>query len=242
LTFEDAQRTLLAGVRDRIRNGELTERRFARLIGISQPHAHNVLKGVRKLSPQVCDAILRFFHMSLLDLASLNEFNLYLQRKIEERYPEVPFLETPVGPGMPWPAGMDRQKSFPLPFPSVIAPPNLVMANLLADPEMYSTFSGYDIALLDTSELQRLEITPEGLYIVDRGNEAVARYVRPGARVHYAISDLSLPVPANWERLAVPARERTSVIRARVQWMGREHDRALPVNQRGRFLYDPISW
>jgi hypothetical protein len=69
-TFEDAQINLLAYVRDRIRNGELTERGFARQIGISQPHAHNALKGVRTLSPDVLDAILRYFHLSLLDLLS----------------------------------------------------------------------------------------------------------------------------------------------------------------------------
>ena len=68
VTFEDAQLELLAYVRDRIRNGELTERSFARQIGISQPHAHNALKGVRTLSADVLDAILRHFHLSLLDL------------------------------------------------------------------------------------------------------------------------------------------------------------------------------
>lgn len=68
VTFEDAQLKLLAYVRDRIRNGDLTERSFARQIGISQPHAHNALKGVRMLSSEVMDTILRHFHLSLLDL------------------------------------------------------------------------------------------------------------------------------------------------------------------------------
>jgi hypothetical protein len=67
-SFGDAQLKLLAYVRDRIHNGELTERGFARQIGISQPHAHNALKGVRALSPEVLDAILSYFHLSLLDL------------------------------------------------------------------------------------------------------------------------------------------------------------------------------
>jgi hypothetical protein len=67
-TFQDAQLRLLAYVRDRIHNGELTERGFARRIGISQPHAHNALKGIRTLSPEVLDAVLSHFHLSLLDL------------------------------------------------------------------------------------------------------------------------------------------------------------------------------
>jgi len=68
LTFKDAQFKLLAYIRNRIRNGELTERALARQIGISQPHVHNALKGIRTLSPQVLDSILRRFQLSLLDL------------------------------------------------------------------------------------------------------------------------------------------------------------------------------
>ena len=71
MTFREAQLKLLAYVVDRSHNGELTEQRFARLIGISQPHAHNVLKGVRNLSPEIFDSILKYFHLSLLDLAPI---------------------------------------------------------------------------------------------------------------------------------------------------------------------------
>ena len=68
LTFEDAQLRLLDYIRNRIRNGELTERALARQIGISQPHVHNALKGVRTLSPKILDSILRHFRLSLVDL------------------------------------------------------------------------------------------------------------------------------------------------------------------------------
>jgi hypothetical protein len=60
LTFQDAQLKLLDYVRDRIQSGELTERGLARLIGISQPHAHNVLKGARNLSPEIFDSMLKY--------------------------------------------------------------------------------------------------------------------------------------------------------------------------------------
>jgi hypothetical protein len=32
-------------LRERVMNGEISERRLAQLTGISQPHMHNVLKG-----------------------------------------------------------------------------------------------------------------------------------------------------------------------------------------------------
>jgi hypothetical protein len=61
LTYQDAQAKLLAYVQDRIHNGEFTERGLARLIGISQPHVHNVLKGVRNLSAEILESILNIF-------------------------------------------------------------------------------------------------------------------------------------------------------------------------------------
>ena len=62
--------SLLTYVRDRIHNGELTERRLARMIGMSQPHMHNVLKGARNLSLRVFGFDIKIFHMSILDLDS----------------------------------------------------------------------------------------------------------------------------------------------------------------------------
>jgi transcriptional regulator with XRE-family HTH domain len=59
---------LLALVRTRVRNGELTERRLARLSGISQPHIHNVLKGDRILSTKVADEIIRALDITLAEL------------------------------------------------------------------------------------------------------------------------------------------------------------------------------
>jgi hypothetical protein len=52
LTLLDASLRLLAYVRNEVHHGDLAERGLARLIGISQPHAHNVLKDVRTLSSE----------------------------------------------------------------------------------------------------------------------------------------------------------------------------------------------
>ena len=241
MTFQDAQLKLLAQVRDRIRNGELTERGFARLIGVSQPHVHNVLKGVRKLSPQIFDSILNYFHMSLLDLVSLDELNAYLQRQLQARLAEAPFLNSPVGPGMRWPSGLNRRKRFPLPFPATAAPSHLVIANLAPDPQMHPSLAGYDIALLDTSESIKSKIVPDGLYAVQRHDEALLRYIRPSARGCYLVSDATMNTPTQWERLNVAMRDLPEIVKARVRWLGRESDRDLPAPQRGRFLYDAIS-
>jgi transcriptional regulator with XRE-family HTH domain len=239
LTFQDARLKLLAYVRSEVRNGELTERGFARLIGISQPHAHNVLKGVRTLSPEVFDLILKYLHLSLLDLAPLHEIEQQLERRrTRERVAEIAFLAAPIGPGHPWPTGVNWRKTLPTPFPSLTAPAELAMAKFAADPQMAIMLSSYDVALLDTAE--QGPYSPQGLYVVERNGEAVMRYIRSGAERHYLITDAELNNPRAWEPLRLSPLEFRALVKARVIWLGREQDRDA-LAQRGRFLYDPIS-
>lgn len=73
--FEMLQHRLIAHVQDRVQRGELTERGLARRTGISQPHLHNVLKGVRVLSPQIGDVLLHHLHITLLDLLKDDEWH-----------------------------------------------------------------------------------------------------------------------------------------------------------------------
>jgi hypothetical protein len=244
LTYQDVQLKLLAYVRSQISNGELTERGFARLIGISQPHVHNVLKGIRNLSPRIFDQTLKYLHLSLLDLVPSEELEVHLRsRRLPPRSAQVPFLNRPIGPGMPWSAGLNPGKKSPLPFPSLTAPANLVMARLIADPTMRSTLGFSDIVLLDTSPSRPSTLDPQSLFVVERGNEtgieAVVRYIRPGANRYYLATDATLDAPAEWEPLAVSASELMAAVKARVRWIGREGDRATP--HRGRFLDAPIS-
>jgi hypothetical protein len=241
LTFQDVRLRLLAYVRNQVRNGELTERGLARLIGISQPHAHNVLKGTRTLSPEIFDLVLKYLHLSLLDLAPLEEIEAQLRsRRAQEQVAEVAFLERPIGPGKPWPAGVNWRKSFPLPFSCATVPEGLVMATLVTDPAMRSTLSSHDIALLDCSEHLRSTLSPHGLYVIEHPEGAVLRYIRSGARSFYLMTDAVRDNPAAWEPLALSAVQLGDAVRARVCWLGRERDRDV-MPQRGRFLYDPIS-
>jgi hypothetical protein len=55
-------------VRQRVRNGEITERGLARRIGLSQSHTHNVLSGARILTPSIADRILVELGLSVTDL------------------------------------------------------------------------------------------------------------------------------------------------------------------------------
>jgi hypothetical protein len=242
LTIQDAQLKLLTHVRDRIHNGELTERGFARLIGISQPHAHNVLKGVRSLSPQIFDSILKTFNMSLLDLAPLAEIEANLERRRPQApLPEMGIFASPIGPGMSWPNRINWRDRYPLPFRAQLLPEGIVAVRWVPDLSMYSTLAGFDIAVLDRSPGARVEISPGALYVVERNNEAVFRYMRPGAHGCYLISDTTRDIPALWERAKISKSGLSDFIRARVLWLGRQRDRHLGPGQSGRFLYEPVS-
>jgi transcriptional regulator with XRE-family HTH domain len=242
LTFQDAQERLLGYVRERIHNGELTERGFARMIGLSQPHVHNVLKGVRNLSVEISDLILKTLHITLLDLASIPELQDNLKRKKHlEPVLELPILPARIGPGRPYPAGITWGDRFPAPFEGPSMSPTLTMARFDSDPEMSAILGHCDIAVLDLSERQRYEPSPEGLYVIERGEEAAFRYIRPGASCFYLLTDTTLENPEQWESLDIPSSELLRFVKARVVWLGREKDRDLPMAQRGRFLCEVIS-
>ncbi|HTW65141.1 MAG TPA: helix-turn-helix transcriptional regulator [Bryobacteraceae bacterium] len=241
MTFQNAQLNLLAYVRGQIRNGELTERGFARLIGISQPHVHNVLKGVRNFSPEILDLALKYLHLSLLDLVPEEQVEAHLRARRAQRHSaEAPFLDQPIGPGMPWPSGLNLRRKLPLPFPSFESPANLVMAPLIPDPSMQSLLGSSDVALLDLSPNQPSALVPEGLFVVERRNEAILRYIRPGARRYYLATAETLNTPAYWEILPLNTSGMAAAVKARVRWIGEERSGG-NLDQRGRFLYDPIS-
>ena len=240
MTLQDAQFQLLALVRQRIHNGELTERGLARQIGISQPHAHNVLKGARNLSPEIFDSLLKYLHLSLLDLAGDAELEAVLQRRRTlRRRPELPFLESRIGPGLRWPTRTSWQDRFPLPYPASVGRPTFAMARLVPDPDMHRTVADYDLAMLDLSDRHRYGVSPEGLYVVEIIGQAILRYIRQGSRQFYLVADSNEDQPDTWQR--IPARSRAAdFVRGRVLWLGREADRGL--DHAGRFLVPAISW
>ena len=79
LTFADIQARLISFVVTKIRNGEWTERRLARVLDVSQPQLHNVLKGARPLKPEFADVLLRHFEIGILDLVLSAELIIHIK-------------------------------------------------------------------------------------------------------------------------------------------------------------------
>jgi transcriptional regulator with XRE-family HTH domain len=78
LDFDELVTRLRAYIRYRINCGEFTERSLARILRVSQPHLHNMLKGVRRVNIEFADTVMRRFKISVLDLIEDEELRNYL--------------------------------------------------------------------------------------------------------------------------------------------------------------------
>ncbi|MGH9581705.1 MAG: hypothetical protein ACRD4O_02075 [Bryobacteraceae bacterium] len=96
--FGDLHDRLGRLIRDRISNGEFTERGLARLSGISQPQIHNFLKGARRLSPEFSDRLMLRLGIGILDLFETPELleESAARATTEPAYPELGGLKKPV--------------------------------------------------------------------------------------------------------------------------------------------------
>jgi len=81
MSYSHLSNLLLEYARNLIRNGEYTESGMGRLLGISQPHVHNVMKGVRPVTPELFDLMLRRLGVDVLDLYTDAELNFHVTRR-----------------------------------------------------------------------------------------------------------------------------------------------------------------
>src|ERR1700761_1830408 len=73
VTFHTLRTRLVAAVNARLQNGEFTERGLAKILGVSQPHIHNVLKGARTLQWDLADRFISDLGIRILDLWNEDE-------------------------------------------------------------------------------------------------------------------------------------------------------------------------
>ena len=142
----------------------------------------------------------------------------------------------PTGPGRPWPAAVDPTDRYPLTFAAATITESLVMARLVSDGAMRATLGDADIAILNTSLRARSAITSQGLYVLELAGETFLRYVRFGATRQYLVTDAAMNQPLFWQPMRMSRAALLNQVRAQVIWLGKEKNRNLPMDQRGRFL------
>jgi hypothetical protein len=152
MDFSTLQRRLLDAARRKVRNGEVTERALAQLAGISQPHLHNALKGIRALSPELADRLLMKLELTIIDLLEPAERAAYQALTAPEPLAQVSFLDGLIGPGYPWPGnflGKDRL-NVPRDLCSGLRRPAVV--RLGRDLELHGLVAPGQLALVDIGE------------------------------------------------------------------------------------------
>ncbi|MCS6953317.1 MAG: hypothetical protein RMK57_07530 [Bryobacterales bacterium] len=215
MNFETLQTRLLAVLRTRLRNGELTERRLARLTGFSQPHIHNVLNGARVLSPELADEILRRLQISLTDLLAPGEAGAG-----ESFGGTAPVLEGWLGPGLPLPRQPSPVERYPFPAALLAAVEEPVVVRLSEDPRMERSIRKNDLALLDHARRRRMYPDPSSLYVINRQGEGLIRRVRREGQWLRLVTDDG----GEGERISLAHGHLLDIVRARVSWLGRTFD------------------
>jgi AraC-like DNA-binding protein len=222
--FQNLRDRLIARIRLRIQNGEITERQVARQSGISQPHLHNALKGLRLLSFDMADVLMTHFRFSVLDLFDRQEIMDYLQRTHparEQRLHPVPVLDGQLGTGLPPPRKGPHSEVHSVPYSQIAAATEPLVVSLAPDPEMEPVFRGGDIVLLDQSESARRFFQP-GSYYVARGSGGlcIRRIHAAGSRI-YLVTERRKDAPLSCERVDLAAKSILDVVIARVIWLDR---------------------
>jgi hypothetical protein len=215
MLFSDLMESLIAVLRARVQNGEVTERGLARMVGVSQPHMHNVLKGARILSPELSDRVLQHLRLSVLDLLDLERIAARVNMGAAAAYDYVPVLRGRLGPACPWPTEISDTDRLPFLSAQTSAIPRPLAVRLAEDARMTRTFSAGDVALLDQSQRARTELEPNAHYAVRLGTSGVLRRLHVAGDSLFLIPDDSHERPNAWQKLPLDGKSLPQVVRAR---------------------------
>ena len=224
LTFQDLAQRLVRDLGKLIHSGAVTERRLAAMVSLSQPHLHNVVNGLRRLTPTVADQIIECLDWSLLDLVESAEAQALLSRRqaslVNGR--EVPLARAAVGAGFIFPGQEFTEITVPNSWLARAEIPVAVSAGL--DPTMESTYTEGDILLVDHGRSARTPIYDDALYVVRWNGQSVARWLRFSSRGLYLVSDSDWAEPLRWPLIVASASQRRDLVEGKIIAVARRLD------------------
>jgi transcriptional regulator with XRE-family HTH domain len=217
MRFHTLQRRLLEYLREVVQNGDATERSLARRTGMSQPHMHNILKGIRSMNSDIADLVLERLGITVYDLPERAELEEAVARRAaaEEPRVDIAVLVDRLGPGLPWPSEISLFEQFSAPCRLAAGAYRPVVARLSHDSRMAGCFAGGNLVLLDAAEGPRREPDATSLWAIDRAGEAVVRWLRRGRSGLYLAAADCIDSPHRWEYVQIPAGEIPRLVRAR---------------------------
>ena len=231
-TFELLRRRLLQAASQRVCNGDFTERGLARLIDVSQPHLHNILKGRKSLSPEIGDALLLGLSLSLLDLLTPAELGLALldHQPAPSFSRLVPVLNGRLGPDDPFPDWRSISQWFRASSSLLTHARRPALVECAPDPEN-TLFPSPSFALLDHDDSARLHASPSSWFALRWRGAGYLRRLRrqPGALL--ILGQNSSDAPSLPHCLELNDASILHVVRARVLWVGPDPRLADPFAQ-----------
>lgn len=213
MSLDLLHRKLTDVARKRIHSGELTERGLARLCGISQPHMHNVLKGIRTLSTSSADRLLSVLNLSIVELIGQESANS------GPGIHGIPLLRNRIGPGAR--ASLSQFDGY--------APFSISLTNALVDPVagriapdlgLPKCIAPNDLALLDQNPSFRENPSGDTCWVVSEGKDLRIRCLRlDGERLLFANES---GAGDQWRPIPLHDSDILDVVKARVVWIRRE--------------------
>ena len=202
----------------KIRRGEISERRLARLAGFSQPHVHNVLRGERGMTPSTADRLLDALGLTVGDLLA-DERGALLLRPLAAA---VPVLEGRLGGGRPFPLLPPEPVSVHFPFARVRELDEPAWASVAPDEQsMHPTIWPDDELLLDLGPAARSRPNFAGVYAIEwQGRGYLCRCQAVGDRLLTLVESAGPGAPPARLDLGLDGVE--GVVRGRVAWVGRD--------------------
>jgi len=181
---------------------------------------HNVLKGIRTLSPSAIDRL-----MAALDI-TIPQVLWYENVLDAAEIRPVPLLRNRVGPGTA--ASFEAFRGY-IAYPSrlitsLIEP---VAAYLASDLALPSALHPGDLVLLDQNPILRTSPSPDSCWVVAEPGGLRVRYLRRTKAGLEAGRERDLTGANDWHTISIQARNILDNVRARVVWIGREMETSL---------------
>ncbi len=182
---------------------------------MSQPHLHNVLKGIRSLSSDYADQIVDHLHLSIADLLTGAEIGMTgLEGGPLARANGAVAAVDGV-------AQLDSENIFPMPrwlTEPLVRP---VMVKLERDESVHPYFQEGDLALMDRAPLTREALRATAIYLVKTKEGKLVRFVRAAGTRLYLVTPGNRGEPRLWDYLPLPGQDLRDAIQGRVVWIGR---------------------
>lgn len=213
MTFRGLIEELRETMREQVRNGYMTERNLARLTGVSQPQLHNVLKGIRVLTPELADQIMRVTGILLSELG--HQINAGTGTQSADAIPKR----------HPRPAVIPGFLSGIIPFGTMQSP---AFISLTDDPRMSPRFQASDVVLFEESAIARTELDSSAAYLVNYDGRLLVRYVRMGGKRLYLVAEDSLADPLRWDFVSIRDGNILEIVRGRIVWICRQMETRPP--------------